>query len=223
MITRQCDVETVQDFARYYASSYVGWHGRLKEAVSPAYISNLSGDRVLMRFLSKDDSRINMSEAEEVTFKDIKEHVDFGRPTLGLTKDGPTIIFLSQSTPREGRKGLRVRESKIHEFNSFEIQSYYLRPATYSDRLDWVWSGFNPIYTPFQEALKQLESGSTLGVPLTKDLGLYTLPKSPYPLVSYKRWTVGYVRSSALIYLYSFYADYEQYIRNRTEVEVQIV
>lgn len=222
MITRECDVENIADFARYYAASFVGWHGRDKGIITPTAVGRLDGASIQLRFFSKDGDNFIPTDYEYFKFSELKEHIDFGRPKLGIIEDGPTVVFLSQTTPREPRKGLRIREARQIEFNGWETRSVLLRQNPYNERMDWVWHSFNPSFISFRDALAKLGSGEKIGVALSQDIGLYTVPQTLYPLVAFKRWTVGYVRSEVLIILHPNYADYEQEIRRITGAEVKV-
>lgn len=223
MITRECDVENIADFARYYAASFVGWHDRNQQNVIPANIGRLDGASIQVRFLNKENAPFSISEVKYFKFQELKEHIDFGRPRLGIVEDGPTIAFLSQTSPREPRKGLRIRDAHYIGFNGWETRNLLARHNPYNERLEWIWAAFNPQFTPFKEALAKLNSGERIGVALSQDIGLYTKPQILYPLIAFKRWTVGYIRSEVLAILHPSFADYEQEIRNITGTEVRIL
>lgn len=222
MITRECDVETIADFARYYAGSFVGWHGRdPKGLILPALVGRMDGDKIQLRLYNKGERGIGAGDWELHNLDSLKANIDFGRPRIGILEDGPTIVFMSQTSSREPRKGFRVREAKMYEFNGWESRGLWFKQNPYNERLDWIWDSFNPRHTGFKESLDKLYKGERIGVALTTDMGLYTLPKVLYPLVAFKRWTIGYVRSEVLIVLHPSFSDYEQEIRRITGVEVK--
>jgi len=222
MITRECDVENIADFARYYAGSFVGWHGREPGRVIPALVGRLDGNKIQTKFFTLADGTFTPSNWELHTLEELKENIDFGRPRLGVMEDGPTIVFMSQTTPREPRKGLRIREARIHEFNGWETRNLLVKQNPYNERMDLVWAAFNPEPAPFTSSLKRLYTGERIGVSLTQDVGLFTLPKVQYPLVAFKRWTIGHVRTESSIILQPQYADYRQELQKVTGVEVKI-
>lgn len=223
MITRECDVETVADFARYYASSFVGWHGREPDKIVPALIGRLDGTRIQVKFYTlQKDGTFAPSNWELHSFDSIKEYIDFGRPRLGILEDGPTIVFLSQTTPREPRKGLRIREARTYEFNGWETRNILVKQNPYNERMDWIWKAFNPEHALFKPSFQKLNSGERIGVAVTQDVGMFTLPKIPYPLVAFKRWTVGHARTEELIVLQPQYGDYQQQLQKVTGVEVKV-
>jgi hypothetical protein len=225
MITRLCDVENEVDFNRYYQASWVGWHGKQDSPV-PVLIGghigvNPAGVRILgLRFLGPEGV---LGDYESFTYEEVKAHIDFGRPRVGMVKDGPTLVFLSTNTPREPHKGLRPRTLRVHEFNRFELRNWHPVRSRYDERLDWVKSIFNPKFPTIPDALKQLEEGKEVGIPINLTMGLYTIPGSAHPLFAYKRWTVGYVLNAQQVCIYDNYLDYAEEIRRQTGLEVQLI
>jgi hypothetical protein len=219
-IKRTCDVENIGDFARYYQSSWVGWHGTDSADIQPCFVGRMDGaDTVTLRPLVKgEDSHFSLKNTFPVYWTSLKEHVDFGVPDIGMIPDGPTILFASYSTPRVAKKGFRSRDTRIADFNSYDIKKKYSAPG--SERYDWIWFAFNPEYKSLEQAEEKLTKGEVVGVPLSRTLGVYSTPKFKNSLLAYKRWTVGQVLTPYLISLKKAYAEYEEDIAKQTGAEV---
>lgn len=218
---RACDVENLADFYRYYMGSWVGWHVTDSTSVQPCYVEQLiTRDQVKLRPLSKEGSdKYTLGGGFDCSWSNLKDHIDFGVPDIGITPDGPTILFCSYATPRVARKGYRSRETRVAEFNNWEIRNKYNKPNT-TDRFDWAWFAFNPEYVSLEKAEDRLSKGELVGAALSRTLGVYSLPKFQNSLLAYKRWTVGHVVTPFLIHLKREYADYEESIAQQTGAEV---
>jgi hypothetical protein len=153
------------------------------------------------------------------SWDDIKEHVDFGVPDIGMMPDGPTVLFCSYATPRIARKGYRARDTRTADFNNWDIRKKYLARNS-GDRYDWTWFAFNPEYVTLEQAEDKITKGEVVGVPLSRTLGVYSLPKSKHSLLAYKRWTIGHVLSPFLVQIHKEYRDYEEDIARQTGAEV---
>jgi len=141
-----------------------------------------------------------------------------------MIQDGETLSFLGWSTPRNPRKGFRLNEITTTEFNTYETGGKKAKKGAYDTyKYPWVWQCFNPSYTPFRDALIQLQEGDKVGVPISRVVGLYTLPNSVHPLVAYKRWTIGYVVTEAHVRIFRAYTDYEGEIHKQTGAEVTLI
>lgn len=220
-VQRQCDVENLNDFCRYYQQAWVGWHPTDSADISPCFVNGMLDERrAILRLLSKaEGNAFFMGAPFNATWSNIREHVDFGVPEIGMIQDGPTIAFCSYSTPRQARKGFRCRDARIATFNSWQIRKKYLINVG-GDRHDWTWFAFNPEYLSLERAEDRLAKGEAVGIPLSRTLGVYSLPSYKHSLLAYKRWTVGHVLSPELIHLKSEYEDYEEDISRQTGAEV---
>jgi len=178
---------------------------------------------VRLQGLRNVDGKISIGESVDFSFDELKALIDFGRPDVGMTPNGPSICYLSHSTPREAKKGFRVKSAKSHDFNAEEYRSTPIRVAYDSDPYDWVWWVFNPEYSSVGVAYSELETGKKLGVPLSNIIGLYTTSRSSCPLLAYKRWTIGYMPDPKSISIFSPFALYVTPVARCTGLEVGIV
>lgn len=227
MPSRDCDVENLEDFSRYYSNGWVGWNNSDSPTISPALVGPQGRRNTInIRFLSKTNTGLEIGPYQEFDFNKLKAHIDFGRPDIGMMPDGPTIVYLSYATPRQAHKGYRTREVYVEESNSFDLKKYYApnRPhRNGGERYDWIWSAFNPEYKTFKRVLSDLQEGVNVGGTFGRNLAAYTLSDAQNPLLMYKRWTVGHIVSSELIRINRKYLGYIEDIRDKTKVEVQVI
>lgn len=222
-VQRTCDVENLYDFTRYYQGSWVGWHPTDAAHIQPTYVNGV-GDRdvVVFRFLSKNpEGNFLVNPGFPVNWKEIQEHIDFGVPDIGMFQDGPSILYYSYNTPRAAKKGFRPRDTQMADFNSWAIRKKYALRGD-RDKYDWVWHAFNPEYSTLEKAENILAKGEVVGVPISRTLGVYTLPKFRYSLLAYKRWTVGHVINPYLISIKPQFGDYEEEIARQTGAKVSV-
>jgi len=225
---RGIDVENLHDMCRYYEQAFVGLRED-KGTITPLLIGAPGGviqeeqTFLAKRLLLNDDGGFVLSGWTTLKLPEVEKRIDFGTPDIGMIQDGETLIFLSNTSTRIGRKGFRLNHSKSYEFNSYESLGKKSNNKYDINKYDMVWRVFNPSYLPLNDALAKLAIGELIGTPLSLTLGLYTLPNSVYPLVAYKRWTVGYIINSTQIRLFKAVRDYEGEIRRQTGAEVVIV
>lgn len=225
MPQRSCDVESLQDFSRYYNGGWVGFYNK-DGTVGPASVGRDGANHVNLRVLGVvGENRYQAIADHDLSFKELKESIDFGRPEIGMMEDGPTIVYLSYHTPRQAHKGFRTRELAVDEFNNNDLRDMHIpeRPARGGERHDWVWKAFNPSYTPFAAAFDQLQQGKRVGVPVSTRIGLYLYPDSVCPVVAYKRWTVGYAPDPKSLRIYRKFMDYSEDLTAQTGAEVQLI
>lgn len=220
-ILRTCDVENMADFSRYYSGSWIGYHPSDAANIQPCYVARmLDADTAQLRPLVRNPNNQFIIEAGfPANWSFIKERIDFGTPDIGMMPDGPTILFCSYTTPRVAKKGYRSRDTRTNEFNTWDIRRKYVSPAA-GDRYDWTWFAFNPEYLTLEQAEIRLANGESVGVPISRTLGVYTSPKFKNSLLAYKRWTVGHVITPNLIQIKREYEDYEEDIARQTGAEV---
>lgn len=222
MTTRPHDVENMADFSRYYANSYVGYRGSDSAHVNPAMVGPLErgNNSILIRCLEKMDKGFNMGAYFSIDWNTLKKQIDFGRPDIGMLDDGPTVIFASYNTPRQAHKGFRIRELQMEQFNGWDIRGQYRAAYPSNDRYEWLWTVYNPDYRRLKEAYDDIQSGKRVGQALSRMIGIYSVAKSPHPLLAYKRWTVGYMENPTLIRVFPLYQAYSEDIKRQTGAEV---
>lgn len=222
-IQRACDVENLQDFARYYNGSWVGWHPSDAAHIMPCSVAGqVDGMHVQLRPLAKraNDPQFLLDTPFSATWKDLQEHIDFGAPDIGMMQDGPTVLFCSYTTPRTPKKGFRGRDTRTTEFNHWDIRRKYVSSNHVKDRYDWTWFVFNPEYKSLEDAEDRMSKGDIVGTPLSRTLAVYSVPKFKHSILAYKRWAIGHVVSPYLVSLKREYADYEEDIARQTGAEV---
>lgn len=219
MLKRTCDVENLTDFSRYYSGAWINWNRNEKESY-PCYVGGLDTTQTIaLRPLSRKENGYFVELPFTTSWDELKEKAEFGVPSIGMMPDGPTISFCSYYTLRAPKKGFRSRDLSISDFNSWEIAKKYSKNSM-DDRKDRVWFAFKPEYSTLEQAQEKLSKGEAVGIPININVGIYSLPKFKYPLLAYKRWTVGYLESPNLIHLKKQYADYEEYLANHTNAKV---
>lgn len=178
-----------------------------------------------MRPLSKlPDGEIYLNPQMEVPWKDALQLLDFGVPDVGMTADGPTVVYCSYNSPRQPRKGFRPREMSVTDFNGWAIRNKYaLTHASPTGGYPWIWFTFNPEYPTLARAQDLLESGEKIGVALSRTIGVYSSPRHRYSLLAYKRWTVGYILDPSSIFIMPQYEDYAIEISRLTGAKVSIL
>jgi hypothetical protein len=221
-IQRTCDVENIGDFNRYYQGSWVGWR-RDEDKITPGYVAGLSDiDRVSIRpLLKQENGKFLIGGGVGLSWESLKDTIDFGTPEIGMVPDGPTVLYCSYDTPRVAKKGYRSRDPHTTDFNGYKIKKRY-NPSLVSERQDWIWFAFNPEYPTLEQAEEKLTEGKAVGLPLSRTIGVYTLPSFQHSLLAYKRWTVGHVVHPQLIRLKREYADYEEDIARQTGAQAVV-
>lgn len=208
---RPRDVENIADFLKYYTNSWVGWRQE-DGTISPCVVgSSGSTATASLKSMTKKDNSFNIGSWNTYTLKDLDDNVDFGTPIMGMTPDGPTTVFLSNSTPRVGQKGLRIQNSQVTQFNESNLKGY--RTPRNRDKYDWIYFSFNPIYKEPDLAYAELTDGTNVGVALSQRVALYTDPAFKYPIVAYKRWIVGYMPTRKDLVINTKYNEYVEEIR----------
>lgn len=219
---RTCDVESTADFHRYYTSGWLGMDLPGAASVTPVLIAAAQADVVAVKQLSKSAEGFQLSKYSNYSWDDFKKMAQFGRPDIGMIRVGPSVCFTSFSTPRNAHKGFRPGEVRQYDFNSWQIRDK-VPLGRGRDNYDTVWQAFNPNYPSIHDAWRQLEAGEAAGLPLNRTFALYTLPDCPYPLLAYKRWTIGHMPYPHLVRLNRSFEEYRADIARKLNIEVQLV
>lgn len=218
---RFCDVENIGDFSRYYQGAWVGYHVSDSIFIQPCYVGGMvDGNHVQLRPLTNTEGKFTIANGFNINWENLKSRTDFGVPDIGMLPEGPTASFCSYATPRAAKKGFRSRDVRVADFNTWEIRRRYVSRSPGNERYDWTWFVFNPEYVTLEQAEDKLNKGEAVGIPISRTLAVYSLPKFKNSLLAYKRWTVGHIVNPFLIHLKREYADYEHDIARQTGAEV---
>lgn len=221
---RECDMETVEDFLRYYTRGYIGIPSANGE-VLPFTPGVQDGRSVIGNTVTKVGEKIGL-EQKSFEWKFLKEIAEFGRPLIGAIESGPTLIYGSYGTERNTARGLRLSKARFADFNSWHLRNVPSCKVflTYSEtRLDLIWNAFNKKYFSASAAFGELERGARAGCPLSINYGAFTLPDSQYPLLSYKKWTLGYLDSPFSVRLNRQFSDYAYDIGRKLQIGVSVL
>lgn len=221
MITRPCDVETSADFGRYYHGGWIAYHG--DNDVYPFQVGRVQRDLVSGYIMDKKSGTCELHE-HQADWNELRIQCDFGKPDVGMVNNGDTVIYGAYRGVREASRGFRPDRVSFYDFNYWPLRKQLrdLPAPRSSGRRDIVWQAFFPQYAKLNEALRRLEDGSSAGEPISRCYGVYTLPDSVYPLLAYKRWTIGYFYSPSHVYVSPLYKDYAADIQKQLGIEVSV-
>lgn len=229
MATRPCDVENTADFHRYYSNSWLGLALPDTDYITPTLMAASQDDRVQVRSLVPNPDKATtgimpyvLNGYSEHRWKAFQNMAQFGKPDIGMSPSTGSVVFLAYSTPRNAHKGLRPNELRTYDFNSWNIRKKFPNGMPRTDQYGLVWNAFNPTYATIPEAIAQLDSGKTAGVALSRVFAVYSIPDCPFPLLAYKRWTIGYFQAADSVRVYSAYTDYSSMVSNSLRIEVRV-
>lgn len=223
MIKRECDVETPRDFLRYYLHGFLGFPRPDLGVIFPFTPVNADDRVVLGRILQKDGEKYSYAEAAH-QWPLFRELVHFGRPNVGMVHDGPSVVYLSYRSERNSARGLRLDRAVFHDFNNWYLRKQPGRvPPNTNSRHDLVWESFNPNYSSVSAAWQRLNDGKTTGVPLSLHYGAYTVPDGRFPLLAYKRWTIGHLTGPETVSIHRKFHEYQPDIQRRLKVGVTLL
>lgn len=227
---RECDIESIGDFSRYYLEGWVGINTASGVVVPVLYrgghdpmifnkITRLEkAGKILYAADKADEYQMNWEQA--------KETLQFSRPDVGMIKDNiGQLLFSAVEAARNTKRGLRLNALVFTDFNRWHLRSKLGMPGMdppWSLRYDLVWGYFNPAFASPPDAWRRLQAGQSAGEALSRNFGLYTVPSRTVPLLAYKQWTIGYMPSPSQINLGWFFRDYEVDLRKLFAVEVRI-
>lgn len=176
MIFQPCDVENIEDFSRYYSGSFMPFRGNVYQ------ISRPYGGRVVLI-----DRRAEVLQVEWEVFA---RHSSFGIPTLGIRNLGPTICWLYTAPARNSNRGYIPNHCFMTQFNSWEHRRF---PKPGLASFETAHEVYFPKFYGTSEALDLLGSGERVGCAINENVGLFTTDRHKFPLIAFKRQTVGYM------------------------------
>jgi len=224
MPRRNCDIETAEDFRRYYD----GWVGVVvgDTTVPLKYHGNDGGNLCFYHLVrpTKDDKFTTEDGKYKFTWKEAQDNISFGCPPVGMVQNFEEVLYGSALAERHSSRGLRLDRVRFHDFNRWPLRAK-LGPdlGIHQNRYDIVWQVFNPEYLSLHLALAKLTRGETVGEALSRHLALYTLPDKLHPILAYKRWTIGYLPSAYDIVLGEQFRDYQEDLQAKFNIPVRII
>lgn len=225
-MVRKCDIETPDDFLRYYNGGWLGLPNTDGTIAPICGYNSGKSDRALYVYRIVNDSAglRRLPDLERIDWETLKEKGIFGRPTLGMVKNYGTISFGSLVAERNSRRGLTISKMYFYHFNDWALRKKYpeMLDSARDYRWDLIWNYFNPTYFGFTEAFNKLEDGELVGAVLSPTYGLYSTANCPHPLVAYKRWTVGYAERY-VVSIHRRFREYQEEVQELVKAEVRII
>lgn len=225
MPKRPCDVFSGADFARYYDGGWIGLTEEGSDIVVPARVRAANGNEVLFVVLTKTPQAVRMSD-ERITLSwaDLQTRATFGCPAIGMLYDDTQLFYGAALAERHSNRGLRLERVHWHEFNRWHLRSAIgpAGPPISNSRFDLVWQVFNPVTFTASEAYRKLLDGESSGLPLSQHLGMYTTGDKAFPILAYKRWSIGYFETEGLLVLGEKYREFQEELRHFLKLEVRI-
>lgn len=201
---RPCDVENMSDFHRYYHSCYVGIPRNGK--VSPGLVISCGETNSLLQVITKQQDGSVIPVNEQIDFINLKSNSLFSRPLLGMISVKDRLMYQSVKGERAPKKGYNPRSTSHKVFLGWDVSTKIQVPRTAD--YDVVWTTYNPEYVGFREAFHKLANGDSVGLATSRNTGLFNPQDSEYPLIAYKRWTIGHMRSPNEAVLPNSFSDY---------------
>lgn len=223
---RVCDVETMDDFLRYYAAGWIGIPEKGK--LLPARPSRLARADVNGREHRENIVTMNvidmvgdlyLSSARYFNYEELLNKAWFCRPWLGNIEYGPLLVYVSTNGVRQSAKGHQPTYLKHKAFSLWEsrVRQTINNPMVTEEA---IYKVFNPVYRTPEEVLNLAKQGTRIGWAMTPNIGAYLHPESEHMLVTYKRNPVGYMPEPDYIKLFDEYSEYGNYISRSLGVKV---
>lgn len=220
MKKQQCDVETIEDFQRYYRYAFIGLaRGTL---TIPAQVSAVGADSVVLSTLQRQADGTYVTGEEVINWQNLQDSASFGTPSLGLRTVHPSLVYLYITPTRHWNRGYQPERTFLHAFNHFQARSRINNAIPTTRSREVTYQVFEPTYFQLNDLVEQLNEGTVIGGALNDRFGLYTLPTCPHPLIAYKRKTIGYMEDG-VVRLSKGFKDLERIVRNNIPREVRIV
>ena len=220
---KPCDVETLDDFGRYYGQlgkqAFGYLHPEYGCTVPAKYMGGgkSGGDMIIgpLRQLEKGKFAWDDSKIIRVKWDTFKKYADFGIPKVGMVQVGGELAYGAIAGERNSNRGLNLERVKFYDFSHWHLREKYGPSLPWFDFQDSIlWQVFTRPYVRLAEAHRMLSNGEAVGVPIHPNFGLYTLPDRSFPSLAYKRWTIGYMSSPDDVRLYPEFYAYSPYVQS---------
>jgi hypothetical protein len=218
MISRQlCDVETVDDFRRYYAGSFLGFTTR-NSPLRPVRIGAVDGDVIHIQEYSKEGPT---PEGDRVlNWRDAQNTLSFGLPRFGMREVRNTCVYAYVSPHRNTARGYQANQITLMDFNSWYSRSKV--GIIQGNHPELICETFNPTFTTPRLGIARLEEGSKIGVAVNFNVGLFTKPDCPNPLIAYRRHVAGHVDGERAV-VFNHFSSVAPLIESALERRVTLV
>lgn len=200
---RSHDCMDLRDFYQYYTGRYFAWKNDDDSVTScclhPGRDRGVEAT-YLRKYLPSNTGTMDFN----ASWKDIKAKGLFGSPVLGNTVFQDTFVYITGHPLRESQKGVGMGGLHFTIPNQYFYLSKFGRNmpelsmafggafGEYSE-LGLMHNVYNKSFTEFRDAMRILERGEKLGVPISKSLGIHFIEGSPHIHVSYKSQVIGRV------------------------------
>jgi len=141
-------------------------------------------------------------------------------PELGMVNGDHSILYMWQTAPRVAQKGFRPNGVQYAVFNAWDLRKNGKSPDP--SNITVIKNLFLPTYYTVEEALKSLESGERVGCALSNKMGLYTTATDKYPMIAYRRNTIGHMRDG-VAHVARLYADAAMNMKKKLNLEVVLL
>jgi hypothetical protein len=207
---RPCDCENIADFSRYYRFAWVAWHMH-PEGPQPVNIQQTGDNSIFATDLTGNLHVIPWQRRAELSF---------AMPELGMVNGDYTIIYMYKTSPRQPHRGYRTQEILHTVFNAWNLRK--LSPIPDPGNRTVIRNLFFPRYYELKEGLAALDTGERVGCALNERIGIYTSAADRFPMLAYRRSTIGYIENNRAM-IPRAYAEDAPIIHKRLGIEVSIL
>lgn len=222
---KPCDVETLQDFAKYYGQGMnrqvFGIYDEKHKTTVPAhYISGGETRPMTIVPMRKQEDKTFALQWDEthpmsVSWEECKKLADFGIPKVGMVQVGSEIAYGSMAGDRNSARGLDLNRIAWTDFNHWYLRKNYGPTVpTHHFFMEILWQVYTREYPSVGTAWNDVMMGKAIGVAVHPNFGLYTLPDCAAPILAYKKWSVGHLPSPHYVILHPKFVDYTTYVNN---------
>ena len=216
---RPNDVESSQDFSKYYTSGWVCIREPGVSDIIPFRSDANDATTVVGHKLeySKEQGRY-IERSVRMSYNEFMQKAELGRPDVGMTQHGKNLKYLMARSRRDHHRGLRTNAVDSVFFNGWDSRNYNQRVPVN----DWVWNVFNPKYWDADTAYKDILGGSAVGLPLSMRMGIVAIKGESNPRLVYKQDSVGWY-DGRIAHILSQFRDYTELFQSELRKEVRLV